>query len=148
MKTLFQQYNEFADAVGNDHGTICIAPDPAFLEMCLRLVDEEYVRELLPAVSKYMRQPSIENFTEISDGIVDTVYVLMQLARTIGVPFDACWDEVHSSNMAKVVDGKVLRREDGKILKPEGWKPPALWDICLAAYTQRMVNDGKKALGD
>ena len=26
--------------------------------------------------------------------------------------------------MQKVVDGKVLRREDGKILKPEGWQPP------------------------
>ena len=25
--------------------------------------------------------------------------------------------------MAKLVDGKVLRREDGKVLKPEGWQP-------------------------
>jgi hypothetical protein len=26
--------------------------------------------------------------------------------------------------MAKLVDGKVIRREDGKILKPAGWTPP------------------------
>jgi len=32
--------------------------------------------------------------------------------------------EVHRSNMAKLVDGKVIRREDGKVLKPEGWTPP------------------------
>jgi predicted HAD superfamily Cof-like phosphohydrolase len=33
--------------------------------------------------------------------------------------------EVHRANMAKVdPDGQVLRREDGKILKPEGWQPP------------------------
>jgi predicted HAD superfamily Cof-like phosphohydrolase len=38
------------------------------------------------------------------------------------------WDEVLRSNMAKVdpLSGKVRRREDGKILKPEGWKPPNL----------------------
>jgi predicted HAD superfamily Cof-like phosphohydrolase len=36
------------------------------------------------------------------------------------------WDEVVRTNMAKVdpVTGKVRRREDGKILKPEGWHPP------------------------
>jgi predicted HAD superfamily Cof-like phosphohydrolase len=30
--------------------------------------------------------------------------------------------------MAKIdpTTGKVLRREDGKILKPEGWQPPSL----------------------
>jgi len=26
--------------------------------------------------------------------------------------------------MAKLVDGKVRRRADGKILKPDGWTPP------------------------
>ena len=26
--------------------------------------------------------------------------------------------------MQKVVDGKVIRRDDGKILKPEGWEDP------------------------
>jgi hypothetical protein len=25
-----------------------------------------------------------------------------------------------------LVDGKVLRREDGKVMKPEGWTPPQL----------------------
>jgi predicted HAD superfamily Cof-like phosphohydrolase len=26
--------------------------------------------------------------------------------------------------MAKLVDGKVIRRADGKVQKPEGWQPP------------------------
>jgi hypothetical protein len=32
------------------------------------------------------------------------------------------------SNFAKIdqASGKVLKREDGKVLKPEGWKPPEL----------------------
>lgn len=33
--------------------------------------------------------------------------------------------EVHRSNMAKLgPDGKPLRREDGKVIKPEGWTKP------------------------
>jgi predicted HAD superfamily Cof-like phosphohydrolase len=31
--------------------------------------------------------------------------------------------------MAKLVDGKPIRREDGKILKPEGWTPPDIKKI-------------------
>jgi hypothetical protein len=31
--------------------------------------------------------------------------------------------------MAKLVDGKVLRREYGKVMKPEGWTPPELGAI-------------------
>jgi predicted HAD superfamily Cof-like phosphohydrolase len=26
-------------------------------------------------------------------------------------------------------DGKVKRREDGKILKPDGWRPPDIWAV-------------------
>ena len=40
--------------------------------------------------------------------------------------YDDAFNEVHRSNMAKLVDGKVIRREDGKVLKPEGWQPPNL----------------------
>lgn len=33
-------------------------------------------------------------------------------------------DEVTRSNLAKIVDGKVLRRADGKIIKPPNFVPP------------------------
>jgi predicted HAD superfamily Cof-like phosphohydrolase len=41
----------------------------------------------------------------------------------------AVWAAVQCANEAKAIeqpDGrrKVVRREDGKILKPEGWTPP------------------------
>lgn len=147
-KTFFDQYNEFANACENPQGLVLQVPDPSFLDMCIRLVDEEWQEETKGWLAKYRLNPSLENFVEVADGIVDTVYVLMQLARTLGIPFNECWDEVHQSNMAKVVDGKVIRREDGKILKPEGWKPPALWDVCYAAYTKRMIEEGGGGLGD
>ena len=39
------------------------------------------------------------------------------------------FSEVHKSNMNKLVDGKPLRREDGKVLKPVGWIPPDIKKI-------------------
>lgn len=37
--------------------------------------------------------------------------------------FDTAFAEVHRSNMSKFVDGKCLRREDGKILKGPNFSP-------------------------
>lgn len=37
--------------------------------------------------------------------------------------FDTAFAEVHRSNMSKFVDGKCLRREDGKILKGPNYSP-------------------------
>ena len=36
------------------------------------------------------------------------------------------WDEGALSNLRKIdkETRKVLKREDGKVLKPEGWQPP------------------------
>ncbi len=37
---------------------------------------------------------------------------------------DKIFDIVHAANMRKFPDGVVLRREDGKVLKPDGWVGP------------------------
>ena len=65
---------------------------------------------------------------EVLDALADIGYILAGTIINHGMQdiFDASFDEVHRSNMAKLVDGKVLRREDGKVLKPEGWMPPNL----------------------
>lgn len=71
----------------------------------------------------------------IADGLVDLIYVCVGTALEFGIPLDRAWNEVQRANMAKVgPDGKVLRREDGKILKPEGWQPP---DIEKAVFGAR-----------
>lgn len=50
------------------------------------------------------------------------------LGLRLGYPMEAGWLEVHASNMAKVdkETGKVIRRSDGKIMRPEGWVGPDL----------------------
>lgn len=62
------------------------------------------------------------------DALVDILVVTIGALWSIGVDVEGAWKEVHNSNMAKVDagTGAVLRREDGKILKPEGWQPPNL----------------------
>lgn len=58
------------------------------------------------------------------DGLCDLLCVVYGAALEFGIrdlsPF---WAEVHRTNMAKA-GGPV--REDGKVLKPEGWTPPDL----------------------
>jgi predicted HAD superfamily Cof-like phosphohydrolase len=46
----------------------------------------------------------------------------------MGADGEGAWREVMATNFAKIDRqlGKVRRREDGKVLKPEGWEPPKL----------------------
>ena len=53
----------------------------------------------------------------------DLQYVVSQAAVYYEIPNEA-FDRVHSSNMTKVVDGKIVFRSDGKIMKPETYVKP------------------------
>jgi predicted HAD superfamily Cof-like phosphohydrolase len=85
-------------------------------ELYMKLIQEEF-DETLDAFSK-------GDTIEVADGLADMVWVIMGLASSLGIPFDGVWDEVRASNMSKVVDGKLIKREDGKVLKPEGYFRP------------------------
>lgn len=63
---------------------------------------------------------------EIADGLADTIYVCIGAALEFGIPLALVWSRVQKANMAKVdpTTGKVRKREDGKILKPDGWQEP------------------------
>ena len=137
--TFWADYNKFADACGDSVGKIGTLPPQNKIELSKRLINEEWNEETLPALEKYENNPSLENFAEVADGIADTIYVLCKLARELGVPLDDVWIAVHEANMAKIgPDGKVTRREDGKILKPEGWQKANVWQVCFDHWkTQR-----------
>jgi hypothetical protein len=142
-RTYFEQYDEFATACEKPAGKIMEVPPQSQIEMNIRLVDEEWNTETLEALGRYMLSPSLENFAEVADGIADTVYVLMELARTLGVPFDKVWNAVHTANMRKIgPTGKVSKREDGKIIKPPGWQAPDVWKICFDEWTAQREAEG------
>jgi hypothetical protein len=70
------------------------------------------------------------NAIETADALTDLVVVIVGMALELGIPLDRTWNEVQRSNMAKAgPDGKVTKREDGKVLKPEGWTPPDIKTI-------------------
>ena len=63
---------------------------------------------------------------EILDACVDMLYILSGTINSNGLQdlIEPAFNLVHLNNMTKVgTDGKVLRNPNGKILKPEGFKP-------------------------
>ena len=79
---------------------------------------EEEVAELKAAKS------DAEHF----DALLDIIVVCIGAGLSLGLPMSRGWDAVMISNLRKIdpATGRVERREDGKILKPEGWRPPNL----------------------
>jgi hypothetical protein len=66
----------------------------------------------------------IDNDPAVIKEALDLMYVTAQyLNVTIGADkAKECWDALHANNMSKCVEGKLVKREDGKVLKPEGYK--------------------------
>lgn len=61
--------------------------------------------------------------------LADLVFVCYQYAAARGWNLDVAMRRVFESNMSKLVDGKPLRREDGKVLKGPNYQPPILDDL-------------------
>lgn len=96
-------------------------PSDERIELRKRLIKEE-IDETLTALDA-------RDMVEVADGIIDSIYVLVGMGLELGLPLDDLWREVQHSNMSKAVmqpggGYKVLKRPDGKVTKPEGWKPP------------------------
>ena len=120
--------NLFADvklfATQGNSPTFNLKPE-ATLQLCYNLVEEEVVREFLPALMKYANSRSLEHLTEAVDGAIDGIYVLIFFLSQLGIDGQKMWDIVQKANMAKFVEGKLLQNpETGKIMKPSGWVGP------------------------
>jgi len=83
-----------------------------------KLIDEEY-HEFLEA---FYTDDTVEEI----DACFDMMWVIIGYMKSRGWDCENIWDEGAKSNLSKIdpTTGLVRRREDGKILKPEGWKPP------------------------
>lgn len=82
----------------------------------IKLIKEEF-EELLEAWQN-------NDLVEVADACSDLKWVIEGLEYSLGIPQQAVWDEVARSNMSKLVDGKLIKREDGKVLKPDTFIPP------------------------
>lgn len=62
------------------------------------------------------------------DALIDILVVTIGAIHSMGADAEGAWQEVMRSNLAKIdaETGKVRKRQDGKVLKPDGWLPPNL----------------------
>jgi predicted HAD superfamily Cof-like phosphohydrolase len=88
-------------------------------QLAFNLIEEEYC-EFINTDSYLGEYANSEAIKEA----LDLMYVTAQyLNVTIG-PDKAklCWDALHANNMSKCVEGKLVKRDDGKVEKPDGFK--------------------------
>lgn len=91
---------------------------------------ELYVDLIVEEFKELMQAYGNRDIVEIADACADLKWVIEGLEHTLHIPQQKVWDEVARSNLAKISsDGKVHKREDGKVLKPEGWTPPDIKSI-------------------
>lgn len=96
------------------------------------LIEEEY-SELITALRQFQQQPVLNLKANVVKESIDLIYVIAGLLNNLKVPAETVWNAVHLSNMAKVdpTTGQIIKRSDGKVLKPSGWKAPDILAILM-----------------
>lgn len=111
---------EFNRAFGHDIAESPITTERLSTDLALlrfKLIHEEF-EELKKAFNE-------KDLLDFIDAIQDLKYVLYGAELALGIDSETHFAEVHDANMRKLgPDGNPIYREDGKILKPEGWVGP------------------------
>ena len=83
-----------------------------------RLINEEY--------NEFIKARNEKDEVETLDACFDMMWVVIGYMLSKGYDVEGAWDAGARSNLAKIDDvtGKVIKRADGKVLKPEGWQKP------------------------
>lgn len=117
--TNFEMVKEFHRTFGQCRAIDPMFPDEDITDLRIELIEEEF-DELKAAVFD-------KNMTEVADALTDLAYVIYGMADIYGIDLDACFREVHRSNMSKLgEDGQPIKRSDGKFLKGPNYSPPDL----------------------
>lgn len=90
------------------------------------------------------------DLTEVADGIIDQMYILLGTALEFGLGdrLIMLFDEVQRSNMSKIdpESGKVLYNENGKVMKPESYSKPNLEAIMSRDFS--IYSEDKEVAAD
>ena len=83
-----------------------------------RLINEEY--------NEFIVARNQKDDVETLDACFDMIWVIVGYMLSKGYDVEGAWDEGARSNLAKIdaATGVVIKRADGKVLKPEGWQKP------------------------
>ena len=120
--TNFELVEDFMEAMGQEVNAVPTFPEDEIQRLRLDLIEEE-LDELHYAIDN-------KDMVEIADALGDLLYVVYGAGHAFGIDLDECFKEIHASNMSKLgPDGKPIKREDGKVLKPDTFFPPDLKTI-------------------
>lgn len=114
----FDDVEKFLVAVGQNPPEYPTLTETATSDLYKKLIKEE--------IEEFWEAEAVADDTEMLDACFDMIWVIVGYARSRGWNMDKAWVEGAASNLSKIdpETGLVRRREDGKILKPEGWKEP------------------------
>lgn len=113
---VFSDVADFIEVFEQDVQPQISIPEGKLLDLRMNLIEEE-LDEIKSSIED-------NDLAEYVDGCIDLIYVVAGALLATGISAEDCfniWNMVHSANMAKV-GGPI--DENGKKLKPEGWKPP------------------------
>jgi len=100
-------------------------PERNDVDLYLTCLAEE-IEEFIEAVTLYELEQTATTRENLVKEMADVQYTLSQLALGYRVDLQSCFELVHKSNMSKLENGSVLRRNDGKILKGKHYQAPNL----------------------
>ena len=102
-------------------------------KLYLNLMEEEW-KELRVAIDN-------NDNVETLDALLDFIVVTVGAIHSAGMDGEGGWKEVMRTNFAKIdkETGKVRKREDGKVLKPQGWTPPDLTPFVAKALPNGFI---------
>lgn len=126
MSLLLQQAIAFREAMDQPINTV----NEYVHELQANLITEEYLEFVGAFDAEFKTLDTVEEnqIAQLKE-LADLVFVCYQFAAARGWNLDAAMTRVFESNMSKLVDGKPLRREDGKVLKGPNYQPPVLDDL-------------------
>lgn len=142
MTSDFEMVREFHNTFDVKTATDDIpeVPDKETLQLRWALIEEEYNEARSEFVDLYQGCYGLSpTYTEedkkvalakIGKEMADLIYVLHGAGLAFGINMDDVFYEVHKSNMTKLPpDGIVLRREDGKVIKPPTYTPADVYQV-------------------
>lgn len=134
MKTVMDNVREFTKK-GNQPIDVPIddVEGSAVFGLRLKLIGEEF-KEMAEAMNNWTKgviqdYPAEEQRIlkeHILKEMCDCVYVIAGMAATYGWDMTEAWRRVHESNMSKFGEKGILKDKDGKVLKPDTYKPADL----------------------
>ena len=127
--TNFELVGDFMESMDQEIFLDPEFPDEHIQRLRINLIEEE-LDELQMAVDN-------QDMVEVADALTDLLYVVYGAGHAFGIDLDECFCEVHRSNLSKLgPDFKPIKREDGKVMKPDTYSPPNLKMVLYDRYSE------------